>query len=161
DYAATDSYGRAILAGLVNTVVVSLLAIVLATVCGTAVGIAQLSRNPLLALLARIYVEALRNIPLLLYLFFWYALIVMSLPPAREAWEVLPHVFLTNGGLALPSLKMTSADAGVFLAVFLGCALAVVVHRGMRARRIATGRQCTVWPWVVLAMSAPPMIVAV
>ena len=62
----------------------------LATIIGLFVGIARLSRNPLLAFLAFLYVEALRNVPLLLYLFLWYALIVTSLPAVREAWRFCP-----------------------------------------------------------------------
>ena len=90
DYKPTDTYGRAILAGIVNTVWVSAWSVVLATIIGLFVGIARLSRNPLLAFLALLYVEALRNVPLLLYLFLWYALIVTACPPCAKHGRSCP-----------------------------------------------------------------------
>ena len=84
-YSAANSYGRALLVGFLNTLKVSLVAIVLATVIGTAVGIARLSSNRLLAGVAGAYVEGLRNIPLLLQLSFWYGLLTVTLPVPRAA----------------------------------------------------------------------------
>jgi general L-amino acid transport system permease protein len=158
DYKPTDTYGRAILAGIVNTIWVSTWSVVLATILGLVVGIARLSRNPLLALLAFLYVEALRNVPLLLYLFLWYALIVTSLPAVREAWEILPHVFMSNSGLTVPSLVWTRAHTIIFGALVLGGALAVALHRRMTAERIRTGRDRTKWPWVAFAILVPPAL---
>jgi general L-amino acid transport system permease protein len=157
DYKPTDTYGRAIWAGVVNTVWVSAWGVVLATVIGLFVGIARLSRNPLLAFLAFLYVEALRNVPLLLYLFLWYALIVTSLPTVREAWEIVPHVFLSNSGLTVPSVAWTSAHTGVLLALLLGACLAYAVHRRATAERIRTGRQRTTWPITLAALLGPPL----
>jgi general L-amino acid transport system permease protein len=158
DYKPTDTYGRAILAGIVNTVWVSAWSVVLATLIGLFVGIARLSRNPLLAFLAFFYVEALRNVPLLLYLFLWYALIVTSLPGVREAWEIVPHVFLSNSGLTVPSLTWTSAHTIVLLALILGAVLAGVVNRRATAERIRTGKERTTWPLTALALLIPPVI---
>lgn len=84
-YSAADSYGAALLVGFLNTLKVSLLAIVLATIIGTVVGIARLSSNRLLAAVAGGYVESLRNIPLLLQLSFWYGLLTITLPHPRVA----------------------------------------------------------------------------
>lgn len=158
DYKPTDTYGRAILAGIVNTVWVSAWSVVLATILGLVVGIARLSRNPLLAFLAFLYVEALRNVPLLLYLFLWYALIVTSLPAVREAWEVLPHVFLSNSGLTVPSLSWTRAHTIILAALALGGVLAAVVHRRATAERIRTGGERTTWPLIALALLTPPTL---
>jgi len=161
DYKPTDTYGRAILAGIVNTIWVSAWSVVLATIIGLFVGIARLSRNPLLSLLAFLYVEALRNVPLLLYLFLWYALIVTGLPGVREAWEILPHVFLSNSGLTVPSLTWTGAHSIVLVALALGGALALAVHRRATAERIRTGRDKTTWPLVALALLLPPVVAIV
>ncbi|NBJ11122.1 amino acid ABC transporter permease [Microvirga arsenatis] len=158
DYKPTDTYGRAILAGIVNTIWVSAWSVVLATIIGLFVGIARLSRNPLLSLLAFLYVEALRNVPLLLYLFLWYALIVTGLPGVREAWEILPHVFLSNSGLTVPALTWTGAHSIVLVALALGGALALAVHRRATAERIRTGRDKTTWPLVALALLLPPVV---
>ena len=160
DYKPTNTYGRAILVGIVNTIWVSAWSVVLATIIGLFVGIARLSRNPLLAFLSFLYVEALRNVPLLLYLFLWYALIVTGLPSVREAWEILPHVFLSNSGLTVPSLIWTSAHTVIFLALVLGGVLGIFVHRRATAERIRTGQARMTWPLVALALLLPPVLAA-
>jgi general L-amino acid transport system permease protein len=101
-YDASDSYLRALAVGLANTLRVALAGILLATLLGTAVGLSRLSRNLLLRTLAGGYVEFIRNSPLLVQLFFWYALITEVLPSPRGAFEPLPGVFLTNRGLFFP-----------------------------------------------------------
>ena len=101
-YSPSDSYGRALLVGLLNTLLVAALGIVLATVLGTAVGVARLARNWLLKKLALVYVEALRNVPLLLQLILWWDLLRVSAPPPRQAWHPLPGVFVSVRGIALP-----------------------------------------------------------
>ena len=101
-YNAADSYLRALAIGLANTLRVAVLGVVLATVLGTLVGLARLAPNWLLARLAGAYVEALRNVPLLVQLFFWYALISESLPAPANALNPLPGVFLSNRGIFFP-----------------------------------------------------------
>ncbi|RDI52568.1 amino acid ABC transporter permease [Microvirga subterranea] len=158
DYKPSDTYGRAILVGITNTIWVSAWGVVFATVIGFFVGIARLSSNPLLALLAFLYVEALRNVPLLLYLFLWYALIVTSLPSVRDAWELLPHVFLSNSGLTVPSLNWSSAHTAALAALLLGGILAVFVRRRIVAERVRTGRERVTWPLVAVALLAPSLL---
>jgi general L-amino acid transport system permease protein len=158
DYKPTDTYGRALLAGIVNTVWVSAWSVALATIIGLFVGIARLSRNPLLAFLAFLYVEALRNVPLLLYLFLWYALIVTSLPSVRDAWEILPHVFMSNSGLTVPSFQWTGEHSAVLAALALGAALSIGLRRRTTAERVRTGRVRTTWPLTALALLAPPVL---
>ncbi len=102
-YSPADSYARALVVGLLNTMVVSAIGIVLATVLGTVVGVARLSGNWLVGKLATLYVEALRNVPLLLQLFVWYG-VLTALPGARQALHPLPGIFLSNRGLVIPSL---------------------------------------------------------
>ncbi|HEX4927783.1 MAG TPA: ABC transporter permease subunit [Burkholderiales bacterium] len=104
-YHAGDTYLRALAVGVVNTLTVSALGIVLATLAGTAVGLARLSGDFVLRRLGSAYVEFVRNVPLLVQLFFWYALITDALPSPRQALEPLPHVFLTNRGIFLPTFS--------------------------------------------------------
>lgn len=99
---AADSYLRALVTGLGNTFRVAVLGIVLATVLGVAIGLARLSPNWLLSRLAGAYVEVMRNVPLVVQLFFWYALITENLPGPRDALNPLSNVFLSNRGLAFP-----------------------------------------------------------
>jgi general L-amino acid transport system permease protein len=101
-YSAADSYLRALGVGLANTFRVAGLGIVLASLIGLAVGLSRLSPNFLLRSLSTTYVEVFRNTPLLVQLFFWYALITETLPPARQALEPLPGLFLSNRGIFFP-----------------------------------------------------------
>jgi general L-amino acid transport system permease protein len=101
-YSAADSYLRALAVGLTNTFRVAAIGVVLATLLGGLLGLARLAPNWLLARIAAAYVETVRNIPLLVQLFFWYAVIADSLPPPAEALELLPGVFLSNRGIFFP-----------------------------------------------------------
>ena len=101
-YSATDTYLRALLAGLLNTLRVAALAVVLSTVLGFFIGLARLSRNWLLERLASAYVEIIRNVPLVVQLFFWYALITDSLPAPAQALRPIPGIFFSNRGMAYP-----------------------------------------------------------
>lgn len=148
-YGAADSYARAILVGLVNTFRVALIGIVLATLLGTMLGLARLSRNWLLAKLAAGYVEVVRNVPLLVQLFFLYAVITENLPGPREALNPLPGVFLSNRGIAFPVLAPHAAHAWMVLALALGVALAALLARWARRRQAATGQ-----PFPALAAGA-------
>lgn len=103
-FSAADSYLKALAVGLLNTFRVALLAIVISTIIGVAIGLARLSHNWLLAKLAAAYVELLRNIPLVVQLFFWYAVITESFPAPAEALSPLPGFFLSNRGLAVPQV---------------------------------------------------------
>ncbi|MEA3193690.1 MAG: ral L-amino acid transport system permease protein [Betaproteobacteria bacterium] len=104
-YGAADSYAKALAVGLANTFKVALLGIVFATVLGTAIGLLPLSRNPILRGLGATYIEFIRNVPLLVQLFFWYALSTEALPPPREALSPLSGVFLTNRGIFFPTFS--------------------------------------------------------
>lgn len=101
-YSAADTYLRALAVGLANTFAVSVAGIVLATLLGTLIGLARISTNWLVEKAAAGYVELVRNIPLLVQLFFWYAVITEALPHPREALEPLPGVFLSNRGIFFP-----------------------------------------------------------
>ena len=101
-YGAADTYLRALWVGLLNTFRVSLAGILLATVLGSLVGLGRLSKNFLVRTLSAGYVEFIRNVPLLVQLFFWYVVIVEVLPPPREALQPLPGVFLSSRGIFFP-----------------------------------------------------------
>lgn len=138
-YSSTDNYGRVILVGLVNTVKVSLLATVFATLLGTLLGVLRLSANPLLRGLVQAYVEMVRNVPLLLQLFFWYTTILVALPGPRQALHPLPGVFLSNRGFRVPWLDL--ARPGLALCVAAACIVAIAaLGRLSGMRRSATGR---------------------
>ena len=102
-YSEDDTYGRAFLIGLLNTLLVSALGIVLATLLGFLVGIARLSKNWLLSRIAAVYIETFRNIPLLLQVFFWYFCVLRNLPGPRQSLSLADMFFLNVRGLYIPS----------------------------------------------------------
>jgi general L-amino acid transport system permease protein len=104
-YDAADTYLRAIAVGFFNTFRVAALAIIFSTLAGVLIGLARLSSHGLLAILAGAYVELIRNVPLVVQLFFWYAVITESLPAPVEALNPVPGVFLSNRGFAFPILE--------------------------------------------------------
>jgi general L-amino acid transport system permease protein len=160
EYRPSDTYARALLVGILNTIWVSIFGCIIATIIGTIVGILRLSSNPLLSFLMLLYVEALRNVPLLLYLFLWYALIIVSLPGVRDSLNPLPGVYLSNGGLFIPSLDWSPAHTGVAIALLLGLVASIRYGRKMRAQRIATGQDRVTWP-MRMALLVGPAIVAI
>lgn len=137
-YGPENTYGRAIWVGLLNTLRVSVIGIVAATVLGTILGIARLSKNWLVSRVASAYVEVMRNIPLLLQLFFWYAIITEVMPGPRQAHNPLPGVFLSNRGLKLPALQGDALD-WVLAALGLAIVAIIVVGHWAKRHREATG----------------------
>jgi general L-amino acid transport system permease protein len=139
-YSAVDSYFRALVVGLLNTLLVSAVGIVLATVLGTVAGVARLSPNWLVARLATLYVESLRNVPVLLQLFLWYALITEGLPASRQALEPLPGVFVSNRGVFLPVPVADDAHLLMAIGLVAGLVGAFLLGRWARRRQERTGR---------------------
>lgn len=139
EYDPSNTYLRAIAIGILNTIKVAVVGIFFATIIGVLVGIARLSPNWLIARFASIYIETLRNIPLLLQLFFWYALLVEALPVAREAYGPVLGFYLSNRGMNVP----LPDDFGYFglLAGILGfIAAAIWLYRRNKRIHDATGK---------------------
>src|SRR4030081_1150887 len=132
-YSPQNTYLRAFLVGLTNTLRVAVIGIVLATVLGTIIGIARLSSNWLLSRLAAVYVEVLRDLPLLLQLLFWYVL-MQGLPAARAAWMPIDGVFLSNRGLILPSLPIEEGHLWVIGSAVAGLVASYALNRRLVAR---------------------------
>lgn len=166
-YSASDSYARAFLVGVLNTVYVSALGIVLATIIGIVVGIARLSRNWLIARLASAFVETVRNIPLLLQLFFWYAAITSLLPAVRDAVALLPGFYLSKSGLMFPVVKVGSALPFIAAALLLGLLASLAFGVWAKRRQDRTGERTPVllvgvtlivsFPFVAWLVSGAPM----
>lgn len=130
-FRAGDTYLRAISAGLLNTLKVSLLGCVLATILGVVIGVAGLSRNLLLSGLVRWFIEVTRNTPLLLQLFFWMAL-AKALPAPRQAPALFDTVFLTNRGVYIPSLSLEGGPLGLLAAITLAGAFSGALLLALR-----------------------------
>ena len=140
-YTAADTYGRALLVGLVNTLRVAIIGIVLATILGTLIGIGRLSSNWLLARICEVYVEAFRNVPLLLWLLLIAKYIRESLPGPRQAWSLFDAFFMSNRGLDMPVPVADPVHPYIGLAFLGGIGVAWAVGRWARKRQELTGQQ--------------------
>ena len=114
EYDGSHSYFRAYLVGLLNTILVSVIGIIFATIIGVVVGIARLSKNYLIVKTAAVYVEFFRNIPLLLQIFFWYFAALRALPLPQDAEPILGVFFLTIKGFFIPAFIWNNLDIFVY-----------------------------------------------
>ena len=125
EYDGSHSYFRAYLVGLLNTILVSVIGIIFATILGVIVGVARLSPNYLINQFAAFYVEFFRNIPLLLQIFFWYFAALRALPLPQDADAMLGVFFLTIKGLYVPAFIWENLN--VFLYSIIAAIIAIVV----------------------------------
>jgi general L-amino acid transport system permease protein len=127
DFRSSDSVLESLIVGIKNTLRVSVVGIVLATVLGTLVGIGRLSTNWLVARAAAVYVETIRNIPLLVIIFFWSAAVVLKLPRISNAIEFGPFT-LSNRGLVLPWFGGDTSIRPEFAALLAGLVVYTASH---------------------------------
>ncbi len=147
------SYLDAFLVGIGNTVVLSLLGIVSATVLGGAIGIARLSRNGLVSGLAGGYVLLFRNSPQLVQIVFWYTFFTL-MPAPRGSWSLGLGIFASNRGLTLPAPQRTDVFLWCLAAFAVGAVTALAVGRLLDHRRRRTGERKR---WAPLARALPPL----
>ena len=150
-YSRSSTYFTAFLVGVLNTLLVSAIGIFFATLLGFIIGIARLSRNFIISRLALIYVETLRNVPLLLQLVFWYFAVLKSLPGVKQSIIVFGNVILNQRGLYLPKLVFDDRFVWVYGAIALSIIGIVFLGRWARARLEATGKRFPVF-WSALAI---------
>ncbi len=157
EYRPADTYGRALLVGLLNTLMVAGIGCVLTTILGTFLGIARLSSNLLVRQITLWYIEIMRNTPLLIQLLIWWDVLRIGAPGPREAWHILPAVFVSNRGLSFPVLEWQSAYLWVLAALVLGIVATTLVARWAKARRERTGQPFHTG-WVGTALIILPML---
>nr|WP_297457783.1 amino acid ABC transporter permease [uncultured Halomonas sp.] len=151
DYSPASSYGRTFIVGLLNTLLVSALGVVAATILGFLIGIARLSPNWLLARLASVYIETFRNIPLLLQIFFWYFAVLRALPSPRESISLGEAIFLNVRGLVIPEPMVQPGLIWTQIAVVIAIIISVVLLRWNRKRQNATGERVPAG-WISLGL---------
>jgi general L-amino acid transport system permease protein len=155
-YSSSSTYGRAILVGFYNTLLVSGLSIVAATIIGFIMGVARLSKNWLIARIGTFYVEIFRNIPLLLWIFIFYSAVLQPLPGPREALNLFDMFFLSNRGFMMPKPIFGAGSMLGFAGLALGVILAIVIARWSKARQMATGQTFPVlWTSLALIIGLP------
>lgn len=139
-YDPSYSFAYAFVVGILNTLKVTLIGIVVATIMGTLVGLARLSSNWLLSRIALIYIEFHRNIPLLVLLFLWYFAVFQRLPPVKESVQWPGPIYLNQRGLYLTWPRLSSTGLIFLIFLFLGIGLAIIAWVVLRRLREVTGR---------------------
>jgi general L-amino acid transport system permease protein len=142
-YSAISTYGRAFVVGLLNTLFIAIIGVIFATIVGFAVGAARLSKSWLLARLATIYVEVIRNVPLLLQLLFWYNAVLKPLPGPRQSIDIFGAAFINNRGLFVPEPVARAGFDYVLIALAIGIIGSAIFWYLARRRQMETGAQ---WP---------------
>ncbi len=153
-YSSDSTFSRALLAGFYNTALVSILGIIFATIIGFIVGVMRLSKNLVVSSAATIYIEIIRNIPLLLQIFIWYALVLKPLPGTKQAINFFDTVFISNRGIIAPHVIF---GEGSWISVTLLISALIgtwVFRRWSRKRQEATGQILPAW-WISI-----PIIIA-
>ena len=140
-YETSDTFLYAFGVAAVNTIVVSIVGVILATLLGIFVGVCRLSGNWLVAKVALVYVEFFRNVPLLIQLYFWFY-IVLALPPVREGYAIANRVYINNAGVSMPFPFPDGAAAALFWIALAaaGIIAGTAVNRGLTQREVTTGQ---------------------
>ncbi|MBO1074937.1 amino acid ABC transporter permease [Roseomonas marmotae] len=157
-YTPASTYARALLVGVLNTLKVAVIGVVLATILGTLIGIARLSKNWLLSKLAGVYIEVIRDVPLLLQLLFWYTL-MQTLPAPRQSLNPVTGVFLSNRGLKLPWIQWEDAHSFALLGMVLGAVATWFYARSARAKQMRDGQPRKVWPVALGLIIGLPVVI--
>jgi general L-amino acid transport system permease protein len=160
-YSESDTYGRVFLVGLVNTLVVSVIGIVIASLLGLAVALGRLSPNWLLARLAGGYVEVIRNLPLLFQILFWYLAVLATLPGPRQSISLFGSVFLSNRGLVVPNPVPQAAFGAFAASVVIGVIAALLMAAHARRRLYRRGEKRTIWPFGLAMLLGLPLLTIV
>jgi general L-amino acid transport system permease protein len=155
-YTSDSTYGRAIVVGLINTIIVAIAGVITATIIGFIVGIGRLSHNWLIRKICTVYVETFRNIPPLLVIFFWYSGVLAVLPPPRESIHLPFGSFLNQRGFYFPRTVWGEGSWLILVALIVALAMAWFVAHKARQRQMATGQQFPVfWTSAALIVGLP------
>ncbi|WP_437608456.1 amino acid ABC transporter permease [Erwinia sp. V71] len=158
DYSEGDTYARVFLVGLTNTLLVSALCIVFASVLGFVIGLARLSDNWLLRKISNIYIEIFRNIPPLLQIFFWYFAVLRNLPGPRDALNAFDIAFVSNRGLYIPWPEYAPGTVPFLVALLLAVIASVALFRFNRTHQLKTGQLRRTWPIALALLIGLPLL---
>ncbi|WP_299129345.1 amino acid ABC transporter permease [uncultured Vibrio sp.] len=159
EYDETFSYGRTFVVGLLNTALVSVLGIILATVLGFSMGIARLSSNWLVSRCAAVYIEIFRNIPLLLQIFFWYFAVLQALPSARQSLSLGEAIFLNVRSLYFPAPVLEQGSSFVIAALIIGIVATVIINIWANNKQKLTGQQTPMFRIAASLIVGLPLVV--
>jgi general L-amino acid transport system permease protein len=155
-YSGSDTYAWVFLVGLLNTLLVSIIGIVCATVIGFIVALGRLSPNLLLSRVAGAYVELIRNLPLLFQILFWYLAVLAALPSPRQSISLFSSFFLSNRGLVVPRPIAEPGLTPFLVASIVGILAAVALSHYARRQLFEKGRSIRIWPYVLALLIGLP-----
>jgi general L-amino acid transport system permease protein len=159
EYWSDDTYLKALWVGVLNTLKVAFLGNIFAVSLGIIIGLGHLSRNWLVQKICRTYIEFIRNIPLLLQLFLWYAILTEGLPGVKEALNILPSVYLSNRGLNIPFPVDTLSYGISFLVLLLSIVAYFVLDRIRDNKVMEMGIAKPLWEKLNYLVFLAPIIV--
>jgi general L-amino acid transport system permease protein len=157
-YSESDTYTRVFFVGLLNTLVVSAIGIVFATIIGFLVALGRLSPNWLLARVCGGYVELIRNLPLLFQILFWYLAVLGALPSPRQSVSVFNAAFLSNRGLVVPAPIPQSSFSTFVVAIVIAIVASLVMRAYARRQLFRRGEVLTIWPYIVSLLIGLPLL---
>ncbi|MCG6573443.1 amino acid ABC transporter permease [Pseudomonas sp. AF32] len=160
DYTEADSYARVFVIGLLNTLLVTFIGVILATILGFIIGVARLSQNWIISKLATVYVEVFRNIPPLLQILFWYFAVFLSMPGPRAAHNIGDTFFVSSRGLNMPAALVTDGFWPFVISIVLAIVAIVLMSRWATKRFEETGEPFhKFWVGLALFLAIPALCV--
>ena len=157
-YSGSDTYTRVFFVGLLNTLLVSIIGIFFATVIGFMVALGRLSPNWLLSRICGGYVEAIRNVPLLFQILFWYLAVLGALPNPRQSVSLFGSFFLSNRGLVIPRPVGNPGFEPFVAAILIAIVAGIVLWRYARRQLFQSGRVIRVWPYALGVLVGLPLL---
>jgi general L-amino acid transport system permease protein len=157
-YSGSDTYTRVFFVGLLNTLLVAAIGIFFATILGFLVGLGRLSPNWLLSRVAGAYVEAIRNLPLLFQILFWYLAVLATLPNPRQSISLFGIAFLSNRGFVIPKPVGHEGLTAFVIAVVIAVAASLLLRSYARRLLFESGRVLRIWPWVLALLVGLPLL---
>jgi general L-amino acid transport system permease protein len=151
DYSEASPYKVAFYLSVINTIFISFIGIVLATIVGFLFGIMRLSKNYLISKIAQIYLETFRNIPLLLQIFFWYFGVLSLLPRQRSSIVLFDNIFINNRGIFIPSMNAEEGFGLIPILFLVGIVASFLIARWAKRRQAETGQSFPVF-WTSLGL---------
>jgi general L-amino acid transport system permease protein len=140
-YEPSDTYLRVFFVGILNTLLVAVIGVFIATALGFVIGVARLSNNWIVAKLAAIYVDTFRNIPLLLQIYFWYFAVLKTLPSPKQSLSLADWFFLNVRGIYIPEPQPEALFTAVVIVFVMGIVASWAIGRWARERQAVTGKQ--------------------
>ena len=148
-YSEESTHGRVFIVGLLNTLIIAFVGILCATIVGLIIGILRLSRNWLIAKLAKSYVDFFRNIPLLLQILFWYNVVLRSMPNPKQSYNFFDTIFINNRGLYFPQPEYNATFFTILVSLFVALFASIALNTWANRRKESTGQDFTVFPFAL------------